>query len=110
MIGWTIINVASALIAAMIVAYKVGGYPDSFNHGERLGMCLIGAGCLMRIGPIVGKNLLLAKSPFDDWSVTLLHVGLAIYFGARLWRVHRHWYANEMAKRQARRHLGGVGN
>jgi len=106
MIIWVIVNVASSLVVAMIVAFKMGAYADMYNRGEKIGMGLIVAGMLLRIGPILGKNLLFLQSPFDDWSTLLLHVGLAIYFIARLCRVHGHWYHNEMMKRQARRHLG----
>lgn len=109
MIGWTIANVASSLIVAMIVAFKLGGYSDSFNWGERWGMMAIATGMLLRIAPIVSKGLALGASPFDDWSTTLLQLGLALYFGARLWRVHRHWYRNHLAKKQAEAHFGGVG-
>lgn len=109
MIGWVIINVVSAVLVAMIVAYKLGAYPHQFTLGEQVGMGLIAAGMLMRIGPIVGKNLIGQNSPFDDWSVLLLHVGLAIYFIARIVRVHRHWYRNEIQKQLASDHFGGVG-
>lgn len=106
---WVIINVASALIVSVIVAYKLGCYHDHFNRGEGFGMALIASGMLLRIGPIVGRNIFDQASPFDDWSVLLLHVGLAMYFLARLWRVHKHWYRNKLAKDQARAHFGGVG-
>jgi hypothetical protein len=106
---WVAVNVFSAAIVALIVLYKLGGYSDMFTLGERIGMGTIMAACVMRIGPIIGKNLLNDPSPFDDWSTTLLHFGLAIYFGARWWRVHRHWSRNEASKEQARRHFGGVG-
>lgn len=109
MMGWVVINVVSAVLVAAIVAYKLCGYSDLFTLGERIGMGAIAAGLLLRIGPIVGKNLFDDATPFDDWSVLLLHVGLAVYFGARWWRVHRHWSRNEQAKEQARRHFGGVG-
>lgn len=109
MIAWVIINTLSSLIVAMIVAYKLGAYPDQFTLGERVGMGMIATGMILRIGPIIGKNLWDSSSPFDDWSVTFLHVGLAVYFIARLLRVHRHWFNNELSKRQARRHFGEVG-
>lgn len=110
MMGWVVINIVSAVIVAMIVAYKLGGYADSFNLGERLGMGLIATGMLLRVGPIISRNLWDMRSPFDDWSTLVLHVGLAIYFVARLVRVHRHWWRNEQQKNVARRHFGGVGN
>lgn len=109
MIGWTILNVLSAIVVASIVAFKLGAYPEYFTLGERLGMGAIAAGMLMRIAPIVGKNLLGTASPFDDWSVLLLHTGLATYFIARLLRVHRHWRGGGDPARDDPRHLGGIG-
>lgn len=106
---WVVVNVLSALIVSAIVAYKVGGYHDHFNKGETWGMVLIASGMLLRIGPIVAKQLNYPRSPFDDWSVLLLHIGLAIYFMARIVRVHRHWYANKQMRDQAAARFGGVG-
>ena len=109
MAAWTIINVLSSIIVAMIVTFKLLAYPDQFNLGERAGMGMVAGGMLMRIGPILSKGFLSERTPFDDWSVTLLHVGLATYFIARILRVHRHWINNERAKRAAREWMGGVG-
>jgi len=109
MTAWTIINVLSSIVVAMIVTFKLLAYPDQFTLGERMGMAGIAAGMLMRIGPILGRNFFGEQTPFDDWSVTLLHVGLATYFIARLARIHRHWIANERAKQAAREWMGGVG-
>jgi len=106
---WASINIASAIVVSMIVAYKLGAYPDQFILGERIGMGATAAGMLMRIGPILGKGVFGEQTPFDDWSVTLLHMGLAVYFLSRIYRVHRHWINNERAKRQARDYFGGVG-
>jgi hypothetical protein len=85
MIGWLIVNVASSVVVACIVAYKLGAYPDRFSLGEKIGMGLISTGMLLRIGPMLGKSLDVA-SPYDDWSVSLLHVGLAVYFVSRMLR------------------------
>ena len=109
MIAWTVINIASAVIVAMIVTYKLVAYPDQFTLGERVGMGMTAAGMLMRVGPILGHVTFAERTPFDDWSVTLLHLGLAIYFVARLARIHRHWINNERAKQAAREWFGGVG-
>lgn len=100
---WWIVNITTAALVAMIVAYKMGAYPEQFLLGERIGMGMIATGMVLRIGPILGKNFMFA-SPFDDWSVTMLHVGLAVYFVSRLYRVHRHWCANEKMKEIGRRH------
>ena len=108
MIVWVLLNIASAVIVSMIVVFKLTAYGDDFILGEKIGMGTIAAGMLMRVGPILGKNLLFEQTPFDDWSVLLLHLGLVCYFVARMYRVHRHWINNHRARTQARRHFGGV--
>jgi hypothetical protein len=109
MTAWTTINILSSIIVAMIVTFKLLAYPDQFNLGERVGMGMTAGGMLMRIGPILGHGIFSERTPFDDWSVTLLHVGLAVYFMARLARIHRHWIANQRAKQAAREWIGGIG-
>ncbi|MGI4744951.1 MAG: hypothetical protein ACRYGI_11650 [Janthinobacterium lividum] len=98
---WTIINTATAIIASIVAAYMLGAYPEKFNIFERVGMGAASAGMILRIGPIVGRATC-QKSPFDDWSVTLLQVGFACYLMGRL---HRHSWANFKAKMQARAYL-----
>lgn len=98
MTAWPIINMTSSLIVAAIVAYKLGWKPDRFSFMERGGMSLVGAGCILTIGPI----LYVEPTPYEDWSGTLLRIGCAVYFLGRLLK-HRH--ANAAAIRQARAHL-----
>lgn len=86
MIGWIIINVVTSVLVAMIVVFKITAFHDHFTLAERVGMGMIGAAVLMRCGPIIATKLLASPSPFDDWSTTLLNVGLAVYFIARLLR------------------------
>ena len=105
MIVWVLLNIASAVIVSMIVVFKLTAYGDDFILGEKIGMGTIAAGMLMRVGPILGKNLLFEQTPFDDWSTTLLHVGLTVYFIARMYRVHRHWIVNHAARNDAKRYL-----
>jgi len=80
---WIIINVALSSIVGLIVAVKLGLWHERFNQWERVGLGLLGAGCLMTIGPIMTIG-----SPFDNWSGSLLRLGLAIYFAGRMLR-HR---------------------
>lgn len=101
MSAWAIINATSGLLAAMIVAYEMAWLPDKFTPAERGGMGLIGAGMILTIAPILSE----APTPYEDWSGTLIRVGFAVY---SIGRMTRHRYNNWLAKRQARRHFGGV--
>lgn len=81
---WTIVNVALSLIVGGIVALKLGLWHWRFNLCERIGMGLLGAGCVLTIGPI----LLQHGSPYENWSVSLMRFGMAVYFCGRMAR-HR---------------------
>ncbi len=106
---WAAINIVSGLVVATIIVVKLAGYYDTFNWGERIGMAGIATMMVLRIGPILGRNVLLGDSPFDDWPVAGLHISLALYFVARMVRLHRHWIRNDRAKRQALAHLASRG-
>lgn len=89
MIFWTIVNVATALLVSGIVVYMLNAYHERFVIYERVALVMIAAGMLLRIGPILGKNILKVESPFDDWSVSFLHLGIAGLFICMLWRMER---------------------
>lgn len=89
MIFWTIVNVATALLVSGIVVYMLNAYHDRFVIHERVGLVMVAAAMLLRIGPILGKNILKVESPFDDWSVSFLHVGIAVLAISLLWRMER---------------------
>jgi hypothetical protein len=99
---WMVVNAVLSAIVAGIVFYKLVRLPARFTFTERLGMSLIGAGCLMTIGPILSQS----ATPFEDWAATLLRVGLVVYFTGRM---VKHYQANRAAKRQAREHLKSRG-
>ncbi|MEA3044583.1 MAG: hypothetical protein QOH47_2421 [Sphingomonadales bacterium] len=101
MTAWPIINMASGLLAATILAYMLARKPERFTVVERVGMGAVGAGCILTIGPIMS----VAPTPFEDWSGTLLRLGCAVYFVGRM---SRHRFNNWLAVRQARRHLKRV--
>jgi hypothetical protein len=99
---WAIVNIVSGLIVCLIVSYKMGAYPEKFTFPEMAGMGMIATSMLLRVGgPILSREVG-GDSPFDDWSVTMLHVGLATYFTARM---VRHQWNNMLMKRDARQHL-----
>lgn len=89
MIFWTIINISTAMLVAAIVVYQLTAYHEQFGLFQRAAMGMIAAGMLLRIGPILGKNVLDETSPFDDWSVSLLHIGVALWFLCRLYELER---------------------
>lgn len=82
--AWTIINVMLSLVVGIIVAVKLALWHWRFNLGERIGMGLLGAGCVLTIGPILVQG----GSPYENWSGSLMRFGLAVYFCGRMAR-HR---------------------
>ncbi|GEM_PF-3801560 len=89
MIFWTIVNIATALLVSGIVVYMLNAYHERFVIYERVALVMIASGMLLRIGPILGKNILKVDSPFDDWSTSFLHLGVAGLFVCLLWRMER---------------------
>ena len=106
---WAFINITTGIVVAVIIVFKLAGYNDTFNWGERIGMLGIAMFSVLRVGPILGRRVLEADTPFDDWTVTALHLSIAVYFVARMYRLHRHWIRNERAKRQALTNLASRG-
>lgn len=75
---WVFLNVASALFSATVIVIMFGRYREDLSPIERAGWTMTAAGLVLRCGPIIGTKMLDTTSPFDDWSVTVLHVGLAL--------------------------------
>lgn len=91
---WVVANTAGAIIVATVLAYMLHAYADEICLAERIGLGAAGAAMLLRIGPIIGRNVMAETSPFDDWSVTFLHIGMAVYALGWLWRKEGHaWRA-----------------
>lgn len=95
MIFWTTINIATAIIAACCMGYSLAAYYDHFTRVERGAMGAVGASMLLRIGPILGKGPLDMVTPYDDWSVSCLHIGIAtlcicVFLRIEKWRPWRH--------------------
>lgn len=88
--AWVVINIVTALIAAVIIVYMLGRYGHELTSTETAGWYMSATGLVLRIGPIIGSKVLFATSPFDDWSVSLLHVGLAVAAAGWLWRKDAH--------------------
>lgn len=97
---WALINAVSGALAAAIVAYELAWLANKFTPAERVGMGLVGAGMILTIGPILS----VAPTPYEDWSGTLIRIGIAVY---SIGRLTRHRYNNWAQRRQARRHFGG---
>lgn len=93
------LNVLASLIVAGIITYKLTALSEKFTIVESVGMGLIAAGVVMTIGPITFK-----PSPYDDWSGTVMRVGLAVYFVGRM---TRHRWNNYLQRRQAEKLFGG---
>lgn len=89
MIFWTTVNIITACLVSAIVVYMMSAYHERFRLYERLAMVGVASGMILRIGPIVGKNLLAADSPYDDWATSMLHLSLAAAAVCVLWRMER---------------------
>lgn len=98
---WPVINVIAGAICTAIIIYKLSVKLDRFTRMEQVGMGMTAAGMVLTVGPLIAHD----PTPYDDWSGTLLRVGIAVYFIGRQLR-HRH--NNASARRAARRHLEQV--
>lgn len=83
---WVIFNVATAVIVAMTIVFMIARFGDEISKPERIGLCIVGAGMLLRIGPLIARNVLSQNSPFDDWSSSLMQIGMTAYILGWLWR------------------------
>lgn len=97
MTGWAIFNAVLSVIVFGVLGYKLLVLPDGFSFWERLGMGMIGGGCLLTIGPILWTE----PTPYEEWAASLLRVGVAIYFISRMLKHH---HANRAMVRQARQY------
>ncbi len=93
MSAWAIVNAVLSSVVFGIVAFKLAVWHDRFNAMERFGMGLLGAGCLLTLGPILSDG----PTPFEDWSGSLLRVGCTLYFIGRILR-HRYPAADRMTR------------
>lgn len=83
---WTILNIISGIIVALVLSYKLILYSHRFTLIERLGMALIGAAMILNLGPLAATTAFHCRmpTPFDDWGGTLLRIGCAVYFIGRM--------------------------
>ena len=88
MIFWTIVNCTFSAVVAAMITYNLAHNADRISCPQRIGMAIIAAAMVMKIGPIIAHNGvpygMEPNTPFDDWVSTLLRIGLVIYFGARV--------------------------
>jgi hypothetical protein len=90
---WAFINIATSVIVALIVAYKLIFMSMKLRLAERVGLGLLGAGMVLNIAPIIGTGTpfnMITDTPFDDWGSTLLRIGLMLYLYGRISRVWKH--------------------
>lgn len=87
---WTVLNVAVSVVVGALVAATLIVWHRMSNGTERVGLGLLGAGCIMTIGPILMQH----GSPFENWSPLLFRVGIAILMIGHMrrylrWGVHK---------------------
>lgn len=78
MTPWVGMNIASALTVAAMAAFLMASFHDLFTRMERAALAMLGAAMILRLGPMIAKNVLETTSPYDDWSVSLLHASLVL--------------------------------
>lgn len=100
-IVWDTLNVVASCVIFAVLSWTLALKLDDYTPPERIGMGIIAAGCIMRVGPIATK-----PSPFDDWATFWMAIGMIVYF---IGRHFRHTYANWLASRQAARILRAKG-
>lgn len=77
---WPALNACISLIVGLLMAYKLSHQHMHFSLLERIGMGLLGAGCIMTIGPILWPH----DSPYENWSGFLMRVGVCLFFVGRV--------------------------
>lgn len=102
MTGWVIFNVISSIAVFGLLAYELITMPERLPFWERFGVGLIGAGCLLTVAPFLFHE----PTPFEDWAISLLRAGVAIFFFSRM---VKHSLANREMVKQARRYKRGKG-
>lgn len=91
MIFWSAANVLFSCAACWGLVYLL------VRHGHRMhaidrGAVAVLAGCmLLRCGPIIGKGMAV-RSPFDDWSVGLTSLSVAVLALRLAWRLEDAWH------------------
>lgn len=77
---WPALNASLSLVVGLLMAYKLAYRHIHFSALERLGMGLLGAGCVMTVGPILWPH----ESPYENWSGFLMRAGICVYFVGRV--------------------------
>ena len=75
---WLIVYLLTALPVCCLMVYALLAYSERMTFIERGVIGMIAATMLLRLGPIIGKNIMRDTSPFDDWSISLLNVCLLL--------------------------------
>lgn len=80
---WDICLVGTSLTVALLAAVKLALWHRQFNAVERYGLGILGAGCLMTLGPILATG-----SPFDQWAPFLFRIGVLLLM---IGHIMRYW-------------------
>lgn len=70
---WQICLVGLSLAVALLTALKLSLWHARFNAVERYGLGILGAGCLLTLGPILSSG-----SPFDQWAPLMFRIGVLV--------------------------------
>lgn len=76
---WPALNASISMVVGLLMAYKLAYRHIHFSLLERVGMGLLGAGCIMTVGPILWR-----VSPYENWSGFLMRVGICLFFVGRV--------------------------
>ncbi len=76
MTAWMALNAATSAMVALLLTYILARWHERFSTIERVGMGLIGAGCLLTMGPILWPY----QTPYQDWSASLYRIGCVVFF------------------------------
>jgi hypothetical protein len=96
----------AGLVLAAVLVFKLMCFPDQFKVTERIGLALVGATMILRVGPIMASP---ETTPFSDWSTLLMTVGLLMAHWGRLTRLIHHSRDNTRAADAAEAHLKARG-
>lgn len=77
---WPAFNAAVSAVLGLIIAYKLMFLHHRFTLIERVGMGMLGAGCVLTIGPILWPH----ESPYENWSGFLFRTGCCVFFIGRV--------------------------
>lgn len=94
---WVIVNSLASVIVFVSICYLLGAHGHRFNLLERLGFGLTGAGAILTIGAVMSRQDIVLHSPYDDWSGTLLRLGIMLSMFGVIGRLEGYAPASRLA-------------